>query len=120
MALRVELLGGLDGVPVQEPDRLTRKVHIFTAIWLLRRKSKLSINNKLLIYKTMLKPIWAYGIKLWGTASTSNLEILERFQSKALRMITDENLENFMRLSISNTNANIDSLLVQVQGQSSH
>jgi hypothetical protein len=29
------------------------------------------------------------GIQLWGTASTSNIEILERFQSKALRMIVD-------------------------------
>jgi hypothetical protein len=32
-------------------------------------------------------PIWTYGIQLWGTASTSIIEILERFQSKALRMI---------------------------------
>jgi hypothetical protein len=58
--------------------------------WLLGRKSKLSTNNKLFIYKTILKPIWTYGIQLWGTASTSSIEILERFQSKALRMITDE------------------------------
>jgi hypothetical protein len=29
------------------------------------------------------------GIQLWGTASTSDIEILERFQSKALRMIVD-------------------------------
>jgi hypothetical protein len=36
-----------------------------------------------------LKPIWTYGIQLWGTASTSNIEILERFQSKTLRMIVD-------------------------------
>jgi hypothetical protein len=35
-----------------------------------------------LIYKTIFKPI----CKVWGT-STSNTEILERFQSKALRMI---------------------------------
>jgi hypothetical protein len=28
-------------------------------------------------------------IQLWGTASTSNKEILERLQSKALRMIVD-------------------------------
>jgi hypothetical protein len=56
--------------------------------WLLGRKSKLSINNELLIYKTVLKPIWAYGIQLWGTESTSSIEILERFQSKALSMIT--------------------------------
>jgi hypothetical protein len=35
---------------------------------------------KLLIYKTILKPFWAYGIQLWGMASTSNTEILECFQ----------------------------------------
>jgi hypothetical protein len=35
------------------------------------------------------QPIWTYGLQLWGTASTSNIEILERFQSKALRMIVD-------------------------------
>jgi hypothetical protein len=40
-------------------------------------------------YITILKPICTYGIQLWGTASTSNIEILERFQSKALRMIVD-------------------------------
>jgi hypothetical protein len=57
--------------------------------WLLGRKSKRSTSNKLLIYKTILKPIWSYGIQLWGTASTSNIEIPERFQSKALRMIVD-------------------------------
>jgi hypothetical protein len=38
------------------------------------------------LYKTILKPVWTYGIQLWGTASTYNIEILERFQSKALRM----------------------------------
>jgi hypothetical protein len=52
-------------------------------------KSKLSTSNKLLIYKAVLKPIWFNGIQLWGTASTSNIEILECFQSKALRMIVD-------------------------------
>jgi hypothetical protein len=44
---------------------------------------------KTLIYKIVLKPIWTYGIQLWGTTSTSNIEILENFQSKALRMIVD-------------------------------
>jgi hypothetical protein len=36
--------------------------------------------------QTILKPIWTYGIQLWGTASTSIIEILERFQSKALHL----------------------------------
>jgi hypothetical protein len=80
--------------------RLTWHKHIFAKkkqlgitlikmYWLLGRKPKLSTSNKLLIYKTILKPIWTYGIQLWGTASISNIEILERFQSKALRMIVD-------------------------------
>jgi hypothetical protein len=45
--------------------------------------------NLLLKYKTILKPICTYGIQLLGRASTSNIEILERFQSKVLRMIVD-------------------------------
>jgi hypothetical protein len=53
--------------------------------WILGRKSELSIENKLLIYKTILKPIWTYGIPVWGTASNSNIEILQRYQNKALR-----------------------------------
>jgi hypothetical protein len=57
--------------------------------WLLGGKSNLSTRNKLLIYKAILKPIWTYGIQLWGTALISNIEILEHFQSKALRMIVD-------------------------------
>jgi hypothetical protein len=65
------------------------RVTLTKMYWLLARKSQLSLSNKLLLYKTILKPIWTYGIQFWGTASTSNIEILERFQSKALRMILD-------------------------------
>jgi hypothetical protein len=57
--------------------------------WFLGRKSKLSTSNKFLIYNTILKPIWTYGIQLWGMASTSNIEILEHLQSKALHVIVD-------------------------------
>jgi hypothetical protein len=39
--------------------------------------------------KIILKPIWTYKVQLWGSASTSNIEILEHFQLKALRMIAD-------------------------------
>jgi hypothetical protein len=80
--------------------RLTWHTHIFVKpkqlglsltkmYWLLGRKSKLSTNNKLLIYKVTLKPIWTYGIQLWGTTCNSNIEILERFRSKVLRLIVD-------------------------------
>jgi hypothetical protein len=65
------------------------KLTITKMHWLLGRKSRLSLSNKILLYKTILKPIWTYGIQLRGTASTSNVEILERFQSKALGQIVD-------------------------------
>jgi hypothetical protein len=32
--------------------------------WLLGRKSQLSLGNKLLLYKSILKPIWTYGNQL--------------------------------------------------------
>ena len=32
--------------------------------------------NKVLFSKTILKPVWTYGIPLWGSASHSNIEIL--------------------------------------------
>jgi hypothetical protein len=35
------------------------------------RKSKLSLGNKTLIYKCVLKPIWTYGIQLWECAKPS-------------------------------------------------
>ena len=48
--------------------------------WLFGRRSNLSTQNKLTLYKTVIKPVWTYGIQLWGTASNSNIEILQRFQ----------------------------------------
>ena len=49
------------------------------------RHSQMSIENKLLLYKTILRPIWTYGIPLWGMASQSNITTLQRFQNKVLR-----------------------------------
>lgn len=70
---------------------LTKVNHLRTKLrnlyWLLGTKSQLSLENKILIYKCIIKPIWTYGIELWGTASKSNIEIIERFQSKTLRNI---------------------------------
>lgn len=57
--------------------------------WLIGKKSKLALENKLLIYKTIIKPIWMYGIQLWGCASKSNINIIQRSQSKILRIITN-------------------------------
>jgi hypothetical protein len=57
--------------------------------WLLGRNSKLSLENKTLVYKCILKPIWTYGIQLWGCTEPSNTKIIQRLQSKVLRTITN-------------------------------
>ena len=80
--------------------RLTWQKHIFmkrkqlgiklTSMFnLLGKDSPISIENKILLYKTVLKPIWTYGIQLWGTAAKTNISIIERFQSKTLRQIAN-------------------------------
>jgi len=38
-----------------------------------RKNSPLSLENKTLIYKTILKPVWTYGIELWGCANKPKL-----------------------------------------------
>jgi hypothetical protein len=81
-------------------QRLTWSTHIKTnrlhlnhklrsMYWLLRRKSQLSLANKLLLYKCMLKSVWTYGIHLWGCAKPSHTQIIQGLQSKILRSITD-------------------------------
>ena len=81
-------------------QRLTWSTHIKTKrqqlnlklrdmYWLVGRKSKLSLRNKLLLYKFVLKPVWTYGIQLWGCAKPSHTKIIQRLQSKILRYITN-------------------------------
>jgi hypothetical protein len=53
------------------------------------------------LYKTILKPIWTYGIPLWGTASSSNIEILGRYPNKVLR--TTENVPLYMSNKVLHT-----------------
>jgi len=46
--------------------------------WLLGRTSHLSVDNKLLLYKSIVTPIWTYDIELWGCASKSNIAVIQR------------------------------------------
>jgi hypothetical protein len=109
--------------------RLTWHTHIFakrkqlrislTKIhWLLGRKSNLSTNNKLLIYKAILKPVWTYDIQIWGTTSNSNIEILERFQSKDLRLIV--NAPWYVQNSVIRNDLQVPTVKEEISRFSSH
>jgi hypothetical protein len=32
--------------------------------WLINKRSQLSLENKVTIYKAIIKPVWTYGIEL--------------------------------------------------------
>jgi hypothetical protein len=57
--------------------------------WLINKKSQLSLGNKITIYKVIIKPVWMYGIELWGCSKPSNTKILQTFQSKTLRKLAN-------------------------------
>jgi hypothetical protein len=52
-------------------DLKTREIY-----WLVGKHSPLSLENKLLVYKTVLKPVWTYGIEIWGCATKSNIAVI--------------------------------------------
>jgi hypothetical protein len=57
--------------------------------WLINKKPQLSLENKITIYKAIIRPVWTYGIEVWGCSKPSNKKILQTFQSKTLRKLAN-------------------------------
>ncbi|KMQ85663.1 reverse transcriptase [Lasius niger] len=57
--------------------------------WLLGRNSELSVENKIRIYNQILKPVWTYGIQIWGCSRKTNVKQIQIFQNKVLRGIVN-------------------------------
>jgi len=62
---------------------------IYKLYWLIGKHSKLSLSYKRRVYITIIKPIWTYGIQLWGCTKRSNRLIIQKSQNKILRLITN-------------------------------
>jgi hypothetical protein len=56
---------------------------------ILSKNKCTNIKNKLLIYKSILKPIWTYSLQLWGTAKNSNLNKIQTYQNITLHQLTN-------------------------------
>ena len=67
------------------------KIKVSGPNYLIGRFSKLSLCNKILIYKSIIKPIWIYGSEIWATTAISNLKPIEVMQNKILRRISNSN-----------------------------
>jgi hypothetical protein len=81
----------LDQQLIWRPNITAKKTQINLRLrqmnWLIERKSKLMTENKLLLYKAIIKPIWSYAIQLCGCAKPSITQIIQRIQSKTIRLV---------------------------------
>ena len=57
--------------------------------WLLGENSQLALKTKVLLYKSIRKPIWSYLCQTRGAASKSNITKIQRMQLKILRGIAN-------------------------------
>ena len=71
------------------PHLKTKRKQLNSRLHILRplMKSNMHISNRLLLYKSLLQPIWSYGIALWGTTKPSNTRTIQALQAICLRMI---------------------------------
>lgn len=69
--------------------RITKSqtINILTAELYCLLNAILSLEDKLLTYKVMIKHIWTYGIQLRGSASKLNILLMQNAQSKILRLV---------------------------------
>ncbi|GFS93674.1 RNA-directed DNA polymerase from mobile element jockey [Trichonephila clavipes] len=81
-------------------SRLTFKKHIdylsekfwgriSLAISLVGRRSPLSLENKVILYKQILRPVITYGSPVWGAAAATHMKKIQVIQNKILRVMTN-------------------------------
>ncbi|GBN45511.1 putative RNA-directed DNA polymerase from transposon X-element [Araneus ventricosus] len=56
---------------------------------LIGKKSKLSLSNKLLLYKSLVRPVMSYASLVWGAAAKSNIQTLESAQNIIALQLTN-------------------------------
>jgi hypothetical protein len=67
--------------------RSTMKSRFYQLKRMLDTRSKLDIRQKLALYKIVIRPIWTYGVQLWGSAKPSQTKRIQAIQNKILRTI---------------------------------
>lgn len=58
---------------------------------IINRKSQLSLENKLLLYKAVIRPVLTYAAPAWCSASVTSIKRLQLIQNKCLRIINSAN-----------------------------
>ncbi|GFU90691.1 probable RNA-directed DNA polymerase from transposon X-element [Trichonephila clavipes] len=68
-------------------EKLWGRIHL--AISLIGRRSPLSLENKVVLYKQILRPVITYGSPVWGAAAATHMKKIQAIQNKILRVMTN-------------------------------
>jgi methyl coenzyme M reductase subunit D len=94
----------------QHVDYVSNRAH--TALRLLypliSRNSQLNVQNKLLIYKLAIRPIFTYGCPAFGSMAKTHLQKLQVLQNKFLRIVL--NKTRYERIKDLHTEAKVPSI----------
>ncbi|GBN31588.1 putative RNA-directed DNA polymerase from transposon X-element [Araneus ventricosus] len=55
---------------------------------ILNKDSKMSTKNKILVYKSIFRPLISYAVPIWGIAANTHISKLESLQNVTLRQIS--------------------------------
>ncbi|VVC41248.1 Reverse transcriptase domain [Cinara cedri] len=80
--------------------RLTLNARSRTLKHLLSKNKFTKLRTKLLLYKSLLKPIWTYGVQLWGSAKKTNVNKIQTFQNITLRKIANAPPYTFQNITL--------------------
>ncbi|GBN02176.1 RNA-directed DNA polymerase from mobile element jockey [Araneus ventricosus] len=86
---------------------------IYLCLPLIGRNSSLSLENKLILFKQVLRPILTYAAPIWGLAALSNKKKVQILQNKLLRIIV--NAPWFIRNSVIHSDLQIESIEYHIQ-----
>ncbi|GBO17745.1 putative RNA-directed DNA polymerase from transposon BS [Araneus ventricosus] len=87
-------------------EKFWAKVHLLLP--LIGRRYSFTLENKLLLFKQVLRPILTYAAQIWGLASFSNRKKAQILQNKILRIIA--NASWYVRNSVIHNDLKIQTI----------
>ncbi|GBN36236.1 RNA-directed DNA polymerase from mobile element jockey [Araneus ventricosus] len=92
-------------------DKFWNKVHLI--ILLIGRRSCLSLRNKVLLFKQVLRPILTYAAQIWGFTAKSHRKKTQILQNKILRIMT--NAPWFVRNEVIHDDLQIENIETHIK-----
>lgn len=68
-------------------NKMSRRMALLYPLY--NRKARMSLDNKLLLYRQVIRPVATYACQIWGVAARTHLRQLEVLQSRYLRSATN-------------------------------